>query len=367
MKHQEIRETRETRAPTIHRRDILLAATAGAIGIAGLAMASSTTRDPKGHIDKKPYLDESLRLSFHTVKVGEVDVFYREVGPKNAPVILLLHGFPSASHMFRNLMPLLAPQFRLIAPDLIGFGNTTAPPRGIYEYTFENMYRAVEGLTHALGLTKYSIYAFDYGAPTGFRLAMANPEKITGIITQNGHAFLEGQGASWAAWQTYWQSPTPENREACRFSLLPESIRESQYATGSKLEIMPPDGYNLDVYYLSKPGVAEIQLDLILDNRNNVAAYPFFQNYFRRAQPPLLAVWGRFDPAFALPSAQAYQREVPHAEVCVLEAGRCVLETHAHEVADYIRDFLGRTTIARSPSNETIRIKNEIFFHSQKG
>ncbi|MCI3946208.1 Alpha/beta hydrolase fold protein [Pseudomonas syringae] len=288
-------------------------------------------------------IDDALRVTYRTQKVGDVDVFYREAGPKEAPVLLLLHGFPSSSHMFRDLMPLLATQYRLIAPDLPGFGNTKAPPRGQFDYSFENLYNVIEGFTEALGLKKYALYVFDYGAPTGFRLAVANPEKVTAIISQNGNAYLEGFSDQWGPWQAYWREPTAANREACRASLSPETIRDWQYGTGSDPEKLSPDGYNLDILYMSRPGAEDIQLDLILDYRSNVAAYPSFQAYLRHHQPPLLAVWGKHDPAFIPPGAEAYRKDVPAAEVHLLDAGHFALETHAPEVAEYIREFLSRT------------------------
>lgn len=287
--------------------------------------------------------DDAFRVTFHTQQVGGVNVFYREVGPRDAPVLLLLHGFPSSSHMFRNLMPLLASQYRLIAPDLPGFGNTKAPPRGQFDYTFENLYTVIEGFTEALGLKKYALYLFDYGAPTGLRLAAANPEKVTAIISQNGNAYLEGFSDQWGPWQAYWREPSAANREACRASLSPQVIRDWQYGTGADPEKLSPDGYNLDILYMARPGAEEIQLDLILDYRSNVAAYPSFQEYLRKYQPPLLAVWGKHDPAFIPPGAHAYRKDVPAAEVHLLDAGHFALETHAPEVAEYIRDFLSRT------------------------
>ncbi|MFW3165271.1 alpha/beta hydrolase [Pseudomonas syringae pv. syringae] len=287
--------------------------------------------------------DDAFRVTFHTQQVGDVDVFYREVGAKDAPVLLLLHGFPSSSHMFRDLMPLLASQYRLIAPDLPGFGNTKAPSRGQFDYTFENLYKVIERFTEALGLKKYALYLFDYGAPTGLRLAAANPEKVTAIISQNGNAYLEGFSDQWGPWQAYWREPSAANREACRASLSPQVIRDWQYGTGTDPEKLSPDGYNLDIMYMARPGAEEIQLDLILDYRSNVAAYPSFQEYLRKYQPPLLAVWGKHDPAFIPPGAHAYRKDVPAAEVHLLDAGHFALETHAPEIAEYIRDFLSRT------------------------
>lgn len=286
--------------------------------------------------------DNASRVTFHTQSVGDVEVFYREAGPKDAPVLLLLHGFPTSSHMFRDLMPLLASQYRLIAPDLPGFGHTKAPPRGQLDYTFENLYKVIEGFTEALALKKYALYIFDYGAPVGLRLAAANPENVTAIITQNGNAYVEGFSDQWGPWQTYWGNPSVANRERCRASLAPETIRDWQYGTGADPERLSPDGYNLDILYMARPGADEIQLDLILDYHTNVAAYPAFQAYLRKYQPPLLAVWGRHDPAFIPPGALAFRKDIPTADVRLLDAGHFALETHAPEVAQYIREFLSR-------------------------
>ena len=274
--------------------------------------------------------------------VGDVDVFYREAGPADAPVILLLHGFPTSGHMFRDLIPLLADGYRVIAPDLPGYGQTKAPKRGDFDYTFDNLAKVIGGFVDAIGLTKYALYIFDYGAPTGLRLALAHPERVTAIVTQNGNAYLDGFSAGWESWQRYWREPTPENREATRDALAPETIRDVQYGTGTDLSRLSPDGYTLDIAYMGRPGADEIQLDLILDYRSNVARYPDFQAYFREHQPPLLAVWGKHDPFFIPPGAEAYKRDLPEAEVHFLDTGHFALETHANEIAGYIREFLGR-------------------------
>jgi pimeloyl-ACP methyl ester carboxylesterase len=281
-------------------------------------------------------------VRYRSQAIGDVDVFYREAGPADAPVILLLHGFPTSSHMFRDLIPLLSDRYRVIAPDLPGYGQTKAPKRGDFDYTFDNLAKVIGGFVDAIGLTKYALYIFDYGAPTGLRLALAHPERITAIITQNGNAYLDGFSAGWESWQRYWREPTPENREATRDALAPETIRDIQYGTGTDLTRLSPDGYTLDIAYMSRPGADEIQLDLILDYRSNVARYPDFQAYFRDHQPPLLAVWGKHDPFFIPPGAEAYKRDLPEAEVHFLDTGHFALETHANEIAGYIRDFLGR-------------------------
>ncbi|WP_245731149.1 alpha/beta fold hydrolase [Rubrimonas cliftonensis] len=257
-------------------------------------------------------------------------------------MILLLHGFPTASHMFRDLIPLLADRYRLIAPDLPGFGQTGAPPRGAFDYSFDRLADVIEGFTEALSLDRYALYVFDYGAPVGLRLAMRRPERVSAIISQNGNAYVEGFSDQWGPWEAYWRDASEANREACRPSLSPDTIRNWQYGTGADPELLSPDGYELDIAYMARPGAEDIQLDLIRDYRTNVALYPEFQSYFRAHRPLLLAVWGRHDPAFIPAGAEAYRRDLPDAEVHLLDAGHFALETHADEIAALIRDFLGR-------------------------
>ena len=283
-----------------------------------------------------------MQVTYKTQQVDDVTVFYREAGNPEKPTMLLLHGFPTSSHMFRDLIPLLAPHYHLIAPDLPGFGQTRSPPRGAFDYTFDRLAQIIDGFVSAIGLKRYVLYVFDYGAPTGFRLAVAHPERVIAIVSQNGNAYLEGLSDQWGPWQTYWREPTPEHREACRSSLSADTIKHWQYLTGADPARMSPDGYTLDIAYMARPGAEEIQLDLILDYRSNLAKYPEFQAYFRDHQPPFLAAWGKHDPAFIPPGAQAYQRDMPTAEVHLLDTGHFALETHASEIAGLIKDFLGR-------------------------
>ncbi|MCP3402138.1 MULTISPECIES: alpha/beta fold hydrolase [unclassified Bradyrhizobium] len=282
-------------------------------------------------------------VRYRTQRVGAVEVFYRESGPVDAPALLLLHGFPTASHMFRDLIPLLADRYRIIAPDLPGFGQTRAPERGAFNYSFDDLAVVIEAFIDAIGLDRFAIYIFDYGAPIGLRLAMKNPDRITAIISQNGNAYEEGFSDEWGAWQAYWREPTEANREACRASLSPETIRSWQYGTGADPDPLGPDGYELDIAYMARHGAEDIQLDLILDYRSNVALYPAFQAYFRQHHPPLLAAWGRHDPAFVPAGALAYKRDLPNAEVHLLDAGHFALETHHRAIAVIIRDFLQRS------------------------
>jgi pimeloyl-ACP methyl ester carboxylesterase len=282
------------------------------------------------------------RPRYKTQQVGEVEVFYREAGPSDAPVLLLLHGFPTASHMFRDLIPLLADRYRLIAPDLPGFGQTKAPPRGQFDYSFDRLADVIEGFTDALSLDRYALYVFDYGAPVGLRLAMRHPDRVFAIISQNGNAYADGFSDQWGPWEAYWREGSDANREACRPSLSPETIRNWQYGTGADPELLSPDGYELDIAYMARPGAEDIQLDLIRDYRTNLDLYPDFQSYFRKHRPPLLATWGRHDPAFIPAGAEAYKRDLPDAEVHLLDAGHFALETHADEIAVLIRDFIAR-------------------------
>ena len=283
-----------------------------------------------------------MPVTYKTQLVGPVSVFYREAGAPDAPVLLLLHGFPTSSHMFRELIPMLADRYRVIAPDLPGFGQTEAPERGAFEYTFDNLARVIDDFTEALGLDRYSMYVFDYGAPVGFRMAIAHPERITALICQNGNAYLDGFSDECGSWEAYWADPTPENREACRVSLSVEVIEHWRYGTGTDPRRVAPDGYLLDIALMSRPGTEEIQLDLILDYRSNVALYPNLQAYFREHQPPLLAVRGRHDPAFIPLGAEAYKRDLPHAQVHLLDTGHFALEKHASEIAQFIRHFRGQ-------------------------
>jgi pimeloyl-ACP methyl ester carboxylesterase len=282
-----------------------------------------------------------MNVTYGTQRVGAVDVFYREAGQPDAPVLLLLHGFPTAGHMFRQLIPALADCYRLLAPDLPGFGNTVAPSRGEFDYSFDQLAAVLDGFTDALGLSRYALYIFDYGAPAGLRLALHHPERVSAIISQNGNAYVEGLSKAWEPWQAYWRDPTPENRERCRASLSDDAIR-FQYLHGAPSERVAPDSYLLDMYYMARPTARDIQLDLILSYRTNVALYSRFQQYFREHQPPLLAVWGKHDPFFLPAGAEAFQRDLPDAEIHFLDTGHFALETHGDEIAASMRDFLAR-------------------------
>jgi len=281
-----------------------------------------------------------IPIAYRTSDVNGLKVYYRESGPADGPKLLLLHGYPSASHMFRDLIPQLADNFHLVAPDLIGFGQSDMPSRDSFTYTFEALTDALEGFTKTVGFDHYALYVFDYGAPTGFRLAVRRPESITAIITQNGNAYEEGLSDGWNPIRQYWQEPTQANRDAIRSLVRPETT-VWQYTHGvADPSLVSPDGYTLDNYYLARPGAHEIQLDLFLDYATNVELYPRFQEYFRKSQPPLLAIWGRNDPFFLPTGAEAFKRDIPGADVRLLDTGHFALETHANEIAAAIRSFL---------------------------
>jgi pimeloyl-ACP methyl ester carboxylesterase len=281
-------------------------------------------------------------IHHRTAVVDGHRIFYREAGAAQAPAVLLLHGFPSSSHMFRNLIPLLAERYRVIAPDLPGFGFSDAPDRSKFAYSFDNLARVIDGFTDAVGLGRYAIYVFDYGAPVGFRLALAHPERITAVVSQNGNAYEEGLSTGWNPIQQYWKAPTVENRNALRAFLTAETTRW-QYAHGVTDEtLVAPEAWALDAALLARPGNDDIQLDLFLDYANNVALYPEIHKYLRRKQPPLLAVWGRNDPFFLPAGAEAFRRDVPNAQVSFVDAGHFALETHAGPIAEAMLGFLGR-------------------------
>jgi pimeloyl-ACP methyl ester carboxylesterase len=280
------------------------------------------------------------KIIYRRIPVDGIEIFYREAGSLDAPVLLLLHGFPTASHMFRDLIPQLADQFHVVAPDLPGFGQSDMPDRSRFSYTFDNIAKVIDRFTEVIGLRRFAIYVFDYGAPTGFRLAMWHPERITAVISQNGNAYVEGLSDGWNPIRAYWQDPSPTNRTALRAFLSPEATLW-QYTHGvAETSLVSPDGYSLDNFYLARPGADEVQLDLFGDYKSNVALYPEFQTYFRQHKPPFLAVWGRNDPFFLPPGAKAFKRDIPAAGVHFFDTGHFALETHCDEIASTIRHFL---------------------------
>jgi len=283
-----------------------------------------------------------------TASVGDHELFYREAGKAGHPTLLLLHGFPTSSHMFRDLIPLLADRFHVVAPDLPGFGFTTAKEGSKYKYSFDNLAKTIEQFTDKIGLKRYGIFVFDYGAPVGFRLAASRPDRVTAIISQNGNAYEEGLSQGWNPIQAYWREPTAANRATLRAFLTPETTKW-QYVEGvSDQQLVAPESYTLDSALLARPGNDEIQLDLFLDYASNVALYPKFQAYFAKHQPPFLATWGKNDPFFLPPGAEAFRRDLPKADIRFFDTGHFALETHASEIAGAIHDFWEKKVSAPS-------------------
>jgi pimeloyl-ACP methyl ester carboxylesterase len=282
-------------------------------------------------------------ISYKTAQVAGLKLFYREAGDPNAPAVLLLHGFPTSSHMFRNLIPQLAREYHVVAPDLPGFGFSDAPDHQSFAYTFDHLAEVMGEFIEQVGLTKFVVYIFDYGAPVGLRLALKYPDRIAGIISQNGNAYQEGLSDGWAPVRTYWKNPTQENRDALKF-LSTREITNWQYKTGvtDADSRIAPEAIELDQVLLDRPQSSEIQLDLITNYITNIELYPKFQEYFRTHRPPTLAVWGKNDPFFLPAGAEAYQRDNPDAKVVFYDSGHFALETHPTEIGEEIRSFLGR-------------------------
>lgn len=286
-------------------------------------------------------MKKNYPTTYHYIYIEDVNVFYRKAGnPKNA-AILLLHGFPSASHMFRDLIPILANDYYLIAPDFPGFGQSDCPSHKDFNYTFDHLSRIINQFVEAIKLDRFAMYLFDYGAPIGFRLAMWHPERVTAIVSQNGNIYRNGLGNKWNAREEYWKSPSPELRKKYQIAFASETII-SQYTDGTNKELVSPDGYTLDIAYMSRMGMAEIQSDLIFDYQNNVALYPAFQEYARKNQPPLLAVWGKNDVSFIPAGAESFKKDLPKAEIHLLDTGHFALETHAQEIGELMINFLKR-------------------------
>ena len=320
-----------------------------------MAEANSRKITKRGAVHSEPESQSHpAPASVQTVEADGVRVFYRAAGDQSAPAILLLHGFPSSSFMFRELIPRLARDYRVIAPDLPGFGFTQVPAERKYQYTFEQLALTMDAFTKAVKLNRYAIYVFDYGAPTGFRLARSHPERITAIVTQNGNAYEEGLGDAWGPIRKYWTSPTTENRDILRQSILTAGGTRWQYTEGvANPEGVPPESYTLDTALLERPGNKDIQLDLFLDYASNLKLYPKFQEYFRKSKPPLLAIWGKNDPFFIPAGAEAFRKDIPGAMVQLLDTGHFALETHVVEISSAMGEFLKANGIARDHKEST--------------
>jgi len=284
---------------------------------------------------------KNTEIHYLNIKANGLNIFFREAGPKDAPVILLLHGYPTSSHMFRNLIPILDGKYHVIAPDLPGFGFSDAPSHDKFDYTFDNMAKTMQAFIDELGLKHFALYIFDYGAPTGLRLAMANPEKITAIISQNGNAYVEGLSTGWNPIQRYWENPTQANRDSLKDFVSKEATWYQYHEGVSDPSLIAPESYTMDQHFLDRPGNIDIQLDLLLSYRTNVAMYPEFQAYFRKYQPPFLAVWGNKDPYFLPAGAEAYKRDLPKATIKFYNTGHFALETNAQDIGNDILNFLG--------------------------
>lgn len=305
------------------------------LGVTG-TLFTATAESHKIHRSAKIVVPQ---IAAHYVEADRVKIFYREAGPKDAPTLLLLHGFPSSSFQYRELMSLLADKYHVIAPDLPGFGFTEVSVLRDYQYTFYNLAKTIDAFVEALNLARYALYVFDYGAPIGFRLALAHPERVTAIISQNGNAYVEGLGDAWLPIQRYWHDPSETNRNALRVAFTPDAIKE-QYVTTPRPDLVKPEGYTLDSALISRSGNIDIQLDLFLDYRNNVTLYPEFQRYFREHKPNTLVVWGNADPLFIPAGARAFARDNPNATVHLIDAGHFALETDVVTVAQFVREFL---------------------------
>jgi pimeloyl-ACP methyl ester carboxylesterase len=297
---------------------------------------------------------QGQRTYYRTIAVDGVKIFYREAGDPKAPTILLLHGLPSSSHMFRDLIPLLSDRYHVVAPDFPGFGFSDAPDRAQFEYSFENLSKVISRFTEVAGLHRYAMYIFDYGAPIGFRMALVHPERITAIVSQNGNAYEEGLSANFERIKKAWAEPTPANREALRAGLAPAANQRRYFGGVTEADrwLVAPESFTLDDALMTRPGIDEIQLDLLANYGSNIEQYPAYQDYLRRHRPPLLAIWGKNDAGFLPAGAQAFRRDVPNAEIRLLDTGHFALETHVREIADAMRAFLSRRMMPRQPAQK---------------
>lgn len=322
-------DTANSNAPSANRRAVLAGAAASAtlVTLATARGASAGT--------------ETADIRHKRVKADGVDIFYREAGADEAPVLLLLHGFANSSFYFRHLMPRLADRFRMIAPDLPSFGFTEIPEERGYRYNFASLSRTISAFVDALGLKRYVLYVFDYGAPVGWDLVLTYPERVAGIITQNGNAYMEGLGEkAWAPLKAYWASPSPEKREPIRARMSLDGVKAAYFQGVPDPSVIEPEAYTLDAAILARPGNADLQIDLKLDYKRNLERYPLYQSFFRERRPKLLAIWGRNDLFFIPPGAEAFRRDIPTAKVVLLDTGHFALETHVDSIASEMRKFL---------------------------
>lgn len=288
--------------------------------------------------------DEAVQVHHKTVKVGDLDIFYREAGKADAPAILLLHGFPTSSQMFRNLIPQLGDTYRVVAPDYPGYGHSSMPPHDKFEYTFDNLAKVIDQFTEKVGLTKFALYVQDYGAPVGYRIASLHPDRITAIVVQNGNAYDEGlDNDFWKPVKEYWKEPSSKQKRDALRALLTFEATNWQYTHGvKKLDLVSPDGAAHDQFLLDRKGNDEIQLDMFLSYGSNPPRYPQWQEYFRKYQPPMLIVWGKNDKIFPAEGAEPYKRDLKNLEFHLLDAGHFALESNGDEIASYMRAFLAR-------------------------
>jgi pimeloyl-ACP methyl ester carboxylesterase len=326
------------------RYPTILLAAMSFLSTAGTVLAQSDTQaSGEGHMEQTHY---------RTVIVDGIEVFYREAGPPSAPAVLLLHGFPASSHMFRDLIPRLADKYHVIAPDYPGFGYSAAPDRAQFTYTFDKYAELMRQFTEQIGLSSYALYVMDYGAPVGFRLASGAPDKVTAIIVQNGNAYDEGMTNFWDPIRAYWKTGSSAEREALRWQTS-LTATQWQYTDGVRdLSMLSPDAWTLDQALLDRPGNQEIQLDLIYDYRTNPPLYPEWHSYFRERQPPMLVVWGKNDKIFVAAGAAPYKRDNPSAEIHMLDTGHFALETHGPQIAGIIHDFLDRNGAGRGTARK---------------
>lgn len=322
---------------TLLDRRSIVAGLSGVV-VAGASPAAAAKPQREGHGGSGAY-----PVTYHrTRSVDGIKIFYREAGPKDAPVVLLLHGFPTSSHMFRNLIPALADRYHVIAPDYPGYGQSDMPPRSLFKYTSDRFGELVDGLLDQLGVTRYAMYVMDYGAPVGYRLALKHPERVTGLIIQNGNAYEEGLGEAWEPIKAYWKEATDERRNALSFLVSLQSTK-FLYTDGVRdLTRISPDNWVHDQALLDRPGTKDIQLDLLYDHATNVPLYPAFQAFFHERKPPALIVWGKNDKVFAEAGVHAYLRDLPEAELHILDSGHFALEDQLDVMAPLINDFLDR-------------------------